>query len=100
MVDVLHTVIQTILYVRSSEVRNLYHARSGMYHHRVASKVIVSCLNNAEVKDAHRREDIDHGWNTESVPRSDWEYVTYPNTHQHSRIEKPCMDEDTHKIVR
>jgi hypothetical protein len=43
MVDVLHTVIQTILYVRSSEVRNLYHARGGMYHHRVASKVIVAC---------------------------------------------------------
>jgi hypothetical protein len=41
MVDVLHTVIQTILYVRSSEVCNLYHARRGMYHHRVASKVIV-----------------------------------------------------------
>jgi hypothetical protein len=41
MVDVLHTVIQTILYVRSSEVRNLYHARGGMYHHRVAYKVIV-----------------------------------------------------------
>jgi hypothetical protein len=41
MVYVLYTVIQTILYVRSSEVRNLYHARRGMYHHRVASKVIV-----------------------------------------------------------
>jgi hypothetical protein len=41
MVNVLHTVIQTILYVRSSEVRNLYHARDGLYHHRVASKVIV-----------------------------------------------------------
>jgi hypothetical protein len=41
MVDVLHTVIQTILYVRSSAVRNLYRARGGMYHHRVASKVIV-----------------------------------------------------------
>jgi hypothetical protein len=43
MVDVLHTVIQTILYVRSSEVRNLNHAHGGMYHHRVASKVIVMC---------------------------------------------------------
>jgi hypothetical protein len=41
MVDVLQTVIQTIMYVRSSEVRNLYHARGGMYHHCVASKVIV-----------------------------------------------------------
>jgi hypothetical protein len=31
----------TILYVRSSEVRNLYHVRGGMYHHCVASKVIM-----------------------------------------------------------
>jgi hypothetical protein len=42
MFDLLQTVIQTILYVRSGEVRNLYHARGGMYHHRVASKVIVT----------------------------------------------------------
>jgi hypothetical protein len=41
MVNVLHTIIQTILYVRSSAVRNLYHARGGVYHHRATSKVIV-----------------------------------------------------------
>jgi hypothetical protein len=41
MVDVLHTVLQTILYARSSEVRSLNHARGGIYHHRVTSKVIV-----------------------------------------------------------
>jgi hypothetical protein len=45
MVDVLHTVIQTILYVQSSKVRNLYHARGGMYHDRVASKVNVTYHN-------------------------------------------------------
>jgi hypothetical protein len=42
MVDVLHTVIQTVLYVRSSAVCNLYRVRRYMYHHCVASKVIVT----------------------------------------------------------
>jgi hypothetical protein len=58
MVDVLHTVIQTILYVRSSEVRNLNHARGGMYHHRVASKVIVVWVSPSGY--SHLLDDIFH----------------------------------------
>jgi hypothetical protein len=53
MLDVLHTVIQTIIYVRSSEVRNLYHARGGMYHHRVTSKVIVICHCDMNQEELH-----------------------------------------------
>jgi hypothetical protein len=59
MVDVLHTVIQTILYVRSSEVRNLYHARGGMYHHRVASKVIVWFWPGLSVWELERSLEVD-----------------------------------------
>jgi hypothetical protein len=50
MVDVLHTVIHTIMYVRSSPVRYLYRARGGMYHHHVASKVIVHSLYHSPWK--------------------------------------------------
>jgi hypothetical protein len=49
MVYVLHTVIHTVMYVRSSLVRYLYHERGGMYHHRIAFKVIVDAYRTVPI---------------------------------------------------